>query len=259
MTAKTELTKRLLETFSAGTPTAEEIDTVLKDYVISKENVERCSDLKRLVEYYLNAKKVEGLSAKTLANYHSHLELFASKVTKSTTRITADDIRRYIAYLGKTRHLKKTSLQTHINSLRAFSGWLTLEEKIKKNPMNKIKSIKIDKVGARQALTVEELERLRNACQTYREKALIEFFVSSGCRLNEVATLAASDLDLTSRLVRVNGKGDKDRIAFFSIRARLMRDDKRFELSTSRMRTERSPNGYSKQTLTPEDISLYIE
>ena len=73
-------------------------------------------------------------------------------------------------FLDETRNLKETSLQTHINSLRAFFGWLTMEEKIKKNPMSKIKSIKIDKVGARQALTVEELERLRDACVTYREK-----------------------------------------------------------------------------------------
>ena len=222
MTAKTELTRQLLATFAAGTPTAEELDAILKGYIIFKENDEQRSDLKRRIKHYLGAKKIDGLSARTLANYRSHLELFASKVTKSTAKITTDDIRGYIAFLDETRNLKETSLQTHINSLRAFFGWLTMEEKIKKNPMSKIKSIKIDKVGARQALTVEELERLRDACVTYREKALIEFLVSSGCRLNEVAQLSASDLDLMSRSVQVTGKGDKDRVVFFSIRARLM-------------------------------------
>ena len=212
MTAKTELTRQLLATFAAGTPTAEELDAILKGYIIFKENDEQRSDLKRRIKHYLGAKKIDGLSARTLANYRSHLELFASKVTKSTAKITTDDIRGYIAFLD----------ETHINSLRAFFGWLTMEEKIKKNPMSKIKSIKIDKVGARQALTVEELERLRDACVTYREKALIEFLVSSGCRLNEVAQLSASNLDLMSRSVQVTGKGDKDRVVFFSIRARLM-------------------------------------
>ncbi len=95
-------------------------------------------------------------------------------------------------------------------------------EKIKKNPMAKIKSLKLDKKGARQALTVEELERLRDACQGYREKALVEFLVSSGCRLSEVAQLNVSDLDLIGRTVRVTGKGDKDRQVYFSVRARLM-------------------------------------
>ena len=222
MTAKTELTRQLLATFAAGTPTAEELDAILKGYIIFKENDEQRSDLKRRIKHYLGAKKIDGLSARTLANYRSHLELFASKVTKSTAKITTDDIRGYIAFLDETRNLKETSLQTHINSLRAFFGWLTMEEKIKKNPMSKIKSIKIDKVGARQALTVEELERLRDACVTYREKALIEFLVSSGCRLSEVAQLNASDLDPIGRTVRVTGKGDKDRQVYFSVRARLM-------------------------------------
>lgn len=149
MTAKTELTRQLLATFAAGTPTAEELDAILKGYIIFKENDEQRSDLKRRIKHYLGAKKIDGLSARTLANYRSHLELFASKVTKSTAKITTDDIRGYIAFLDETRNLKETSLQTHINSLRAFFGWLTMEEKIKKNPMSKIKSIKIDKVGAR--------------------------------------------------------------------------------------------------------------
>ena len=69
---------------------------------------------------------------------------------------------------------------------------------------------------------MEELERLRDACVTYREKALIEFLVSSGCRLSEVAQLNASDLDPIGRTVRVTGKGDKDRQVYFSVRARLM-------------------------------------
>ena len=131
MTAKTELTRQLLATFAAGTPTAEELDAILKGYIIFKENDEQRSDLKRRIKHYLGAKKIDGLSARTLANYRSHLELFASKVTKSTAKITTDDIRGYIAFLDETRNLKETSLQTHINSLRAFFGWLTMEEKIK--------------------------------------------------------------------------------------------------------------------------------
>ena len=148
--------------------------------------------------------------------------MFAARVNKSAAKVTTDDIRGYISYLDETRHLKDTSLQTHINTLRAFFGWLHTEEKIKKNPMSKIKSLKLDKKGARQALTVEELERLRDACKTYREKALIEFLVSTGCRLSEVAQLRAADLNLADRSVQVTGKGDKDRVVYFSVRARLM-------------------------------------
>lgn len=223
MNAKTELIKRLSDTFSGGTPlTAEALTAIMKDYNITRESDETRSDLRRRIKYYLGAKKIDGLSERTLKNYKANLESFAAKVEKSTAKITTDDIRGYIAYLDETRHLKETSLQTHINTLRAFFGWLTVEEKIKKNPMAKIKSLKLDKKGARQALTVEELERLRDACKTYREKALIEFLVSTGCRLSEVAQLRAADLNLADRSVQVTGKGDKDRVVYFSVRARLM-------------------------------------
>lgn len=223
MNAKTELAKRLSETFSGGMPvTAEALAAILKGYNITRESDETRSDLHRRIKYYLGAKKIDGLSERTLKNYKANLESFAAKVEKSAAKITTDDIRGYIAYLDETRHLKETSLQTHINTLRAFFGWLTVEEKIKKNPMAKIKSLKLDKKGARQALTVEELERLRDACRGYREKALVEFLVSSGCRLSEVAQLRAADLNLADRSVQVTGKGDKDRVVYFSVRARLM-------------------------------------
>ena len=223
MNAKTELAKRLSETFSGGTPvTAEALAAILMDYSITKESDEQRSDLNRRIKYYLGAKRIDGLSDKTLGNYRCNLEMFAARVNKSAAKVTTDDIRGYISYLDETRHLKDTSLQTHINILRAFFGWLHTEERIKKNPMSKIKSLKLDKKGARQALTVEELERLRDACKTYREKALIEFLVSTGCRLSEVAQLRAADLNLADRSVQVTGKGDKDRVVYFSVRARLM-------------------------------------
>lgn len=202
--------------------TAEALAAILKDYFITKESDEQRSDLNRRIKYYLGAKRIDGLSDKTLGNYRCNLEMFAARVNKSAAKVTTDDIRGYISYLDETRHLKDTSLQTHINILRAFFGWLHTEERIKKNPMSKIKSLKLDKKGARQALTVEELERLRDACKTYREKALIEFLVSTGCRLSEVAQLRAADLNLADRSVQVTGKGDKDRVVYFSVRARLM-------------------------------------
>ena len=223
MNAKTELANRFSETFSGGTPvTAEALAAILKDYSITKESDEQRSDLNRRIKYYLGAKRIDGLSDKTLGNYRCNLEMFAARVNKSAAKVTTDDIRGYISYLDETRHLKDTSLQTHITTLRAFFGWLHTEECIKKNPMSKIKSLKLDKKGARQALSVEELERLRDACKGYREKALIEFLVSTGCRLSEVAQLRAADLNLADRSVQVTGKGDKDRVVYFSVRARLM-------------------------------------
>lgn len=223
MNARNELAKRLVTMVSGDTPpNAEAINLILKDYTILREAEEEKSDLRKRIWYYLGAKRIDGLSPRTLNNYKYTLEGFAEKVNKGVSKITTDDIRGYITYLSETRKLKDTSLQTHINTLRAFFGWLHVEEKIKKNPMSKIKSLKLDKKNARQALSTEELERLRDACKGYREKALVEFLVSTGCRLSEVAQLNTMDLNFNERTVIVTGKGDKDRPVYFSVRARLM-------------------------------------
>ena len=210
MNAKAELAKRLVAVVSGNEPvTGEVINTILKI-------------CKKRIWQYLVAKRIDGLSPRTLANYQNNLEMFSQRITKSTAKINTDDIRGYIQYLSQVRGLADTSLQTHINSLRAFFGWLMVEEKIRKNPMAKIHSLKIDKRNARQALTAEELERLRDACEDYREKALVEFLASTGCRLSEVAGLNFDDLNFASRSVSVHGKGDKDRVVYFNARACLM-------------------------------------
>lgn len=223
MDVKKELAQRILAMVAEGTPTTEKtIYGILKDYTITREVEDGKSDLSRRITYYLGAKRIDGLSAHTIKNYKYTLELFASRINKSVSKITTDDIRGYIAYLSTSRKLKETSLQTHINTLRAFFGWMHMEEKIKKNPMLKIRSFKMDRKNARQALSVEELERLRNACKGYREKAIVEFLVSTGCRLSEVTQLNVDDLNFNDRSVMVTGKGGKDRLVFFSVRARLM-------------------------------------
>ena len=223
MTARHELAKRLISMVSAGEPiTMDTLNEILKGYTILREADEEKSDLKKRISYYLGAKRIDGLSPRTLANYKYTLDMFSERVNKSVSKITADDIRGYISYLSEARGLRETSLQTHISVLRAFFSWLLMEERIKKNPMLRIRSLKLDKKNARQALSVEELERLRDACKGYREKALVEFLVSTGCRLSEVAQLNVADLDFNNRSVTVTGKGNKERPVYFSIRARLM-------------------------------------
>ena len=220
MNAKTELAKRLVTAVSGDGPVTDEtINAILKDYSIQRETEGEKRDLQKRIWQYLSARRIDGLSSRTLKSYKSNLEMFAEKVTKPTAKITTDDIRAYITYLGQERHLADTTLQTHINSLRAFFGWLRVEEKIRKNPMNKIHSLKIDKKNARKALNAEEMERLRDACKDYREKALVEFLVSTRCRLSEIAGLKFSDLNFTDRSVIVHGKGDKDRVVYFSDKA----------------------------------------
>lgn len=221
MDVKSELTIALCEAFP-GVENREKIAGILAHYAIAREDDNGRSNLNRRVEQFLHAKKIDGLAARTLKNYRYNLELFTGQVKKTVARITAEDIREYLAYLYDVRGNKDSSVQTHINTLRSFFGWLRDEGIIKKNPMAKIKSLKIDKKNARKPLTPEELERFRDACISYREKAMVEFFVSSGCRLDEASMIDLRQINFKDRCLTVHGKGDKDRTVYFSVRAGLM-------------------------------------
>lgn len=218
MDTKKELIARLESAFPGAEDT---IAAILADYRVTRETG-REGDLQKRIAVFLSAKKIDGLSPKTLKNYREMLGAFAAQVDKPAGRITADDIREYVGYLTEKRGLKDSSVQTHINTLRSFFGWLDAEDVIKKNPMRKIKSLKIDRAKARRPLTAEQLERLRDGCETYKEKALVEFLVSSGCRLSEVVGIQVDAVDWQGRSVVVLGKGGKERTVYFSVRAKLM-------------------------------------
>ena len=113
MTARHELAKRLVSLVSDGEAvTLETLEKVLKEYTITKETEDEKSDLKKRINYYLGAKRIDGLSPRTLANYRYTLEMFAQRMNKSVSKITTDDIRGYITYLSNDRKLSETSLQT---------------------------------------------------------------------------------------------------------------------------------------------------
>ena len=192
-----------------------EITAILADYRVTRETG-REGDLRKRITVFLSAKKIDGLSVKTLKNYREMLGAFAAQVDKPAARVTADDVREYIGYLAEERRLKDSSINTHINTLRSFFGWLDTEDMIKRNPMRKIKPLKIDRTKARRPLTGEQLERLRDGCRTYKEKALVEFLVSSGCRLGEVVGLRTDAVDWQGRSVVVLGKGNKERIVYLN-------------------------------------------
>lgn len=220
MDAKSELIDALLAAFPGleGSRLAE----VLAPYQVGREDAGGRSNLRRRIRQFLTAKRIDGLSEKTLKNYSYDLAIFEGQVKKHIAKINTDDIREYIAYLYDERGNADSSVQTKINTLRSFFSWSRDEGIVKRNPMSKIKSMKLDKKHARKPLTSEEVERMRDACRTYREKAMLEFFVSSGVRLDEAATIEVDSLNLQDRSVTVHGKGDKSRTVYFSVRARLM-------------------------------------
>lgn len=172
-------------------------------------------DLAQKIKLFLSGKRLEGLSEGTLKDYEIELRVFASKVQKAAIEITTADLR---LYLGKFDYLKSSSLSTKLSVLKSFFSWLTSEDILPKDPTRKIKPPKKEK-RLPKALTIEELEMIREVCITPRERALIEVYYATGARLSEVQKLNREDLDWQTMSVRVIGKGNKERTVYFSYKA----------------------------------------
>jgi integrase/recombinase XerD len=168
---------------------------------------------------YLASKRIDGLKELTLKSYALHLKHFASYVSKNIEDITAMDIRIYLANYAK-KNVKDTTMATKISTLKSFFSWLENEEYIRKSPMRKIKNIKINKY-IRNAIEVEDFELLREFCKTPRQRALLEIFYSTGCRLVEIAKLNKDDINWQTLTVKVVGKGGKERVVYISAKAKV--------------------------------------
>jgi integrase/recombinase XerD len=195
-------------------------DTMSSYDVQIKEGVGRPSDLPEKIEAYLDCRGLDGLSQSTIDNYRYHLARFARFVQKRTTTITTADIRAYLAHLVETRKIKNTTLEGEKSILKSFFSWLEDEEYIKKSPARKIRPTRVEK-RVRKSLTLEELELMRDACQTARERCMLELFYSSGMRLAELGSVNIDMLNWTDNSITVIGKGNKERVVYFSDKAKV--------------------------------------
>lgn len=196
------------------------LELILYDYDIqSKCTALVKGDIPEKLQMFLACKKIEAISQKTLKNYYSEIFHFSNFINKPIRSITHNDVRMYIAVA--CNHCAETTKATKISVLKSFFQWLQDEEYVERNIMNKIKAPKIPK-RLREGLSHEEVELLREACETDREKAMLEFFVATGCRAAEVESLKLSDLNFNDLSFRVVGKGNKERLIYFTARVKIL-------------------------------------
>lgn len=192
------------------------LSLMMREYHVTKiEQNETHPDLVEKIQMYLSAKQLEGLSSVTLEGYELELNLFANKVKKRVENITTSDIR---VYLGENNKLKMSTIGRKLSVIKSFFGWLTSEEWIQRDPSTKLKTPKTEKRNPK-ALSIEQLEMLREACKTERQRALIEVLYATGCRLSEVSQLNIDDINQQTMSCTVIGKGNKEREVYFSFKA----------------------------------------
>jgi len=190
-------------------------------FLISNETSLMASDLNEKIQFFLGLKSLEGLSKLSLQRYKEELLMFGRYIIKPVRQITVNDIRTYFIIIQSEKSYEKITINGKLGVLRSFFGTLYKEEMIEKDPTIRLKNIKVDVKGLREHLTAEELEIVRNVCINIREKAVIEFLYSTGCRVSEVVESKLNDINWNSNSLIVHGKGDKCRTVYFSVKCKL--------------------------------------
>lgn len=173
--------------------------------------------MKKNVASFLNFLAAEkNASPHTVKNYRIDLREFSLFLKEKDCReVTYLDIRSFLAYL-KGRTYSRSSISRKLACLRSFFKYLARENLLETNPAAGIQTPKREK-RLPQFLNPEEVIRLleapaKNTWEEKRDKAILETLYSSGLRVSELVGLNQEDVDVFGGLVRVRGKGKKERI-----------------------------------------------
>lgn len=196
------------------------VSMVLADYDITKS--ERAltvyeGDINdQILLRFLSAKIAQGCSKRTIKYYKNSISATLEQIGKPYSDVTADDVRLYLAKRIYKDKVSKTTTNNERRNLSAFYSWLQREEILLRNPMTKVDSVKVTKLK-KKAFEQMDIERIRNACRSKREAAIIELLLSTWARVSEVAQIKIDDLR-GDKLI-VHGKGDKEREVYLNAKA----------------------------------------
>lgn len=166
-----------------------------------------------IIKNYYLAKRIQGLSEKTIKNYLNELKRFFLIINKRVQDVQTADIQLYLA--KKMVSTSKSNADCCRRYLNTFYSWCEEEEIVARSPLRKIKKIKCSKT-IRKPFSPEEIELMRQQCDTVRNRAIFEFLLSTACRASEMVALNIKEVDLVSGEAVVTGKGDKQRFVYLN-------------------------------------------
>ena len=178
--------------------------------------------LKKFLEYLQNERNYSSL---TIENYKRDITQYLQfhhdfyNLDKVDIRkITKHSIRHFAGMLNEKK-LKNTTISRKIAAIKSLFKFLTIESILKKNPASGIKSPKTEK----KLPTVVPIDKILQALNNFdtseflgaRNRAIMELFYSTGIRLNELVNISIKDINQHKKLIKIFGKGNKERIVPF--------------------------------------------
>ena len=166
------------------------------------------NDIIEYIKYLVMERKLSGNS---VYSYYNDLYKISFKINRNIKDLNSKEIKKYISSLNESDR----SIAHTITVLKSFYKFLIINSKIKINPMNLITPPKLSK-KIPKVLNVSEVDKLLNIKLEnefdYRNKAMLELMYACGLRVSEITSLKLTGIDLINSIVKVYGKGNKERI-----------------------------------------------
>ncbi|HUJ72316.1 MAG TPA: tyrosine recombinase XerC [Verrucomicrobiae bacterium] len=181
----------------------------------------------KLAAEFLDGLRVErDASPLTVRNYSADIAAFADWFEQKYqqkcdwVQVGPFHLRAYLVYLTE-RHFDRATIHLKMSALRSLFKWLVRTERVKQNPLV---GLTLPKKARRlpKFLTIQQMETLLDAplkenpkgtLAAWRDKAILETFYSAGLRIHELVQLNDDDMNVLGEVVRVRGKGKKERLA----------------------------------------------
>ena len=180
-----------------------------------------------LIKSFINyLRHQKGYSANTLKAYERDLvDFFSFLLSKcgfsekdSIDKVSIYEIRNFIGSMYKTH--KKSTISRKLSSIRSFFNFLERTGTIRKNPAWNISFPKPEKYLPRylsvdnicEILDIEAENDAFVDWRLFRDKAILELLYSCGIRVSELVSLNIEDIDMHENVIKIKGKGDKERI-----------------------------------------------
>lgn len=177
------------------------------------------NQLDGVFENFLLACRVEGKSPFTIKFYHYELMVFkiflSQQNIKGIQGVSPNHIRLFLLELQK-RGSRPSTIHGYYAALSVFFNWLQAEKVIKQSPLQNIKRPRIPKRNVR-AFSKQDIQSILalvsgNRFSQVRSRAMILLLMDTGLRLNELAKIELRDMDFEHEIIRVMGKGARERV-----------------------------------------------
>jgi site-specific recombinase XerD len=170
---------------------------------------------------FISHLELKGFSPKTIRNYVQVVSQFSRHIGKSPIKMTRSDVENYLLHLKRVKKLEARTINLHFYGLRSFCSFMLPESDIMK-PFGRMR----EPHRQPQLLSRQEAEKVIEAAENLKHKAIISLLYSSGIRLSECVHLTITDVDSGRMVLHIlGGKGAKDRYAVLAARTlEILRD-----------------------------------